>query len=398
MGFRRSAAILTLGLGFPYGCAPERPPNAVEHFVIDTLPSGVRHVVNDGVGEWSEDSRWTLVEDLRLGSLEGEGPQQFSQVASILSDDRGAIYVLDHPAQEIRVFSAGGEYLRTIGRKGEGPGEFASAAGLDWAPDGHLWVWGSRRYSVFDATGAFVTSYPRTVRGVIYPWIGGFVPGARYIDWGLDREVTGETRVGRFIRPSSSGRTTYHPIEFTPPDRTDSLPALEFFVDVTEDGQGVIGARGLIVGQSREGDLWLAMSDEYTIYRASLSGDTLLAFSIPSHPDPVPRSEVDSLIEYWAERDYPLTAEQFAEHRRLVTRILPDNEGHVYVFPAEQGLREGQAVDVFTDEGVYLGRLPFPEPVLIRDPAPYVTDTHIYAVVVDEFDVPYVVRWRIVRS
>lgn len=397
MGHIRIAALVSLSLGFMYGCTYERQSNGGEHFLIDSLPSGVRHVVNDGVGEWSEESRWTLVEDLRLGTLEGEGPDQFSEVANILTDDNGSIYILDYPVQEIRVFSARGEYSHTIGRRGEGPGEFTSAAGLDWAPNGNLWVWGSRRYSVFNAAGEFVTSYPRAVRGVIYPWIGGFIPGGRYIDWGLDREITGQTRVGQYIRSASSGRTTFFPIEFTPPDRIDTLPPLEFFVEVTEDGQGVIGARGLMVGQAHGGDLWLAMSDEYTVYRASLSGDTLLAFSIPSKPDPVPTSEVDSLIAYWADQNYPLTREQFAECRRLVTRVLPDNEGHVYVFPAEEGLPEGQATDVFTEEGVYLGRIQFPELILTRNPPPYVTRTHIYAVVQDQLDVPYVVRWRIVR-
>ena len=397
MGEKRSARLVIGILWLVCACSTGAGPAESAHFQIDTLPSGVVHVVNDGVGQWTEETRWTLVEDLRLGTLDREGPEQFSQVANILTDTAGSVYVLDYQAQEIRVFSSEGVFSHTIGRKGEGPGEFTMAAGLDWAPDGRLWVWGSLRYSVFEPTGEFVTSYPRTVRGVIYPWIGGFVSGGRYIDWGLDREITGQLRVGQSVQPTSSGRTTFYPIEFRPPTQLDTLQPLEFFADVTSEGVGVVGSRGLMVGQAADGHLWVAMTDEYAVFKTTLEGDTLLAFSIPSRPAPIPESEIDSLIAYWAGRNYPMSREDFADCRRLVTGLLPDDEGHVYVFPEEEGVPEGRAVDVFTEQGVYLGRMEFPQAVLTRNPPPHVTGSHIYAVVQDELDVPYVVRWRIVR-
>jgi Tol biopolymer transport system component len=42
-------------------------------------------------------------------------------------DEDGRIYVLDMQAREVRVFGSDGEYLRTIGRPGSGPGEFSAA-------------------------------------------------------------------------------------------------------------------------------------------------------------------------------------------------------------------------------------------------------------------------------
>jgi len=49
------------------------------------------------------------MEDLRLGSANTPGPEQFSRVVALLADSLGMIYVLDLLAQEIRVFDPTGE-------------------------------------------------------------------------------------------------------------------------------------------------------------------------------------------------------------------------------------------------------------------------------------------------
>lgn len=54
----------------------------------------------------------------------------FGRVGQVLSDKSGEIYLLDTQLSEIVVLSASGQYLRTIGREGEGPGEFRDANGM----------------------------------------------------------------------------------------------------------------------------------------------------------------------------------------------------------------------------------------------------------------------------
>ena len=51
---------------------------------------------------------------------------------------------------QIRVFSPEGQCLRTFGREGEGPGEFAMLAGIAWQPPGFLWAMDAlRKHLVF---------------------------------------------------------------------------------------------------------------------------------------------------------------------------------------------------------------------------------------------------------
>jgi len=64
----------------------------------------------------------------------------FGTIAEFLHDADGNIYLLDGQLSEIQVFDPRGNLLRTIGRQGEGPGEFQNGADMFWAPNGEIGV------------------------------------------------------------------------------------------------------------------------------------------------------------------------------------------------------------------------------------------------------------------
>jgi hypothetical protein len=135
-------------------------------------------------GTWKPGEEWKLIEELRIGSAEAEGPELFGDVAALEVDRAGRIYVLEPQAKEIRVFDARGGHVRTFGRKGGGPGEFEQPAGLMWDPDGRLWVVDQQnaRFSVFDTAGTFFTSHHRCGGYSLYPWPGGIDARGRLYD------------------------------------------------------------------------------------------------------------------------------------------------------------------------------------------------------------------------
>lgn len=61
-------------------------------------------------------------------------------VSELIAGPDGNVYVLDGQLSEIQVIGPGGEWLATIGREGEGPGEFRNAADMFWAPGGQIGV------------------------------------------------------------------------------------------------------------------------------------------------------------------------------------------------------------------------------------------------------------------
>jgi hypothetical protein len=64
----------------------------------------------------------------------------FGVLTSIAADADGTLYLLDQQLNEVMVFGKDGAYLRSIGREGEGPGEFRRPSGLFLTPDGNVAV------------------------------------------------------------------------------------------------------------------------------------------------------------------------------------------------------------------------------------------------------------------
>lgn len=74
--------------------------------------------------------RFTPVAAIDPGELD-----PFLNISSLALDDDGNVYVLDQGARNIRVFDSAGTPVRTIGREGAGPGEFATPYSLAWTGD-----------------------------------------------------------------------------------------------------------------------------------------------------------------------------------------------------------------------------------------------------------------------
>lgn len=96
------------------------------------MRDGVRVVHNRGKGAWSGKPAVTLKKVRELGDIEAaDDTVAFYIPQDLTLDEAGNLYVLDTGNHRIQKFSAEGEFLATIGRKGQGPGEFNFPCSLD---------------------------------------------------------------------------------------------------------------------------------------------------------------------------------------------------------------------------------------------------------------------------
>jgi hypothetical protein len=126
------AAIFLLAAVFIVSAAA--PAAAGEETTVD----GVLHVKNG-----AEPAGGTAVLELEeVWRVGGEDDEEsiFGIINKVLIDDDQNIYLLDGQLSEIKVYSPAGELINTIGREGDGPGEFRGPTDMAFMPDGTIGV------------------------------------------------------------------------------------------------------------------------------------------------------------------------------------------------------------------------------------------------------------------
>lgn len=117
---------------------------------------GIRIIHNGKEGIWQGSPRLELEKIREIGGLEVERDEvAFYMPLDMALDAEGNLYVLDTGNHRIQKFSPEADFLETIGRKGQGPGEFNFSGSLDIDEQGNLIVASNyiKRIQVLDSTG-----------------------------------------------------------------------------------------------------------------------------------------------------------------------------------------------------------------------------------------------------
>ncbi len=346
------------------------------------------HVTNPESGLWKQGESWRLHEDLRIGAAVGDGADVFGEIAAVGVSPTGLIHVIDGHAQEVRVFSADGQHVRTFGRRGAGPGEFANAYSLDWDTSGRLWIVdpGNGRYAVFDSAGALLFHASRPVPGVIFPWLGGMGRDGTLYDVAAVQSGDGLTRY-TFYRIGQHGKVELElsPIEYRhqgPPNASMTLfwltPRKTFMFDP-------------------RGSLWFANTGEYRIVERSLAGDTLRVISRVFTPTPVSSAERDSIMRELRNVPPEYRNPTVPSMRPAIERLFTDGTGRLYVKAFNIRDAAGSEFDVFDEQGRFLGTMVSRVPIAMFPALPRFSHDEVYGVSTDSLGVQYVVRARIER-
>jgi len=121
-----------------------RPPSRCRRAV----PARVRRAVVflclavSGCGIGTPLEEWTLglEEDLVIGAEPVTPQTGFYHPAALGFDHQGRVFVLDSGNHRVQVFGASGDYVRTIGGPGDGPGELRDPQGMFVHADGRVWI------------------------------------------------------------------------------------------------------------------------------------------------------------------------------------------------------------------------------------------------------------------
>ncbi len=147
-----------------YSCGGTSKDEAEEQRVTYSaeIIDGVKYIHNfDAI--WGNDPDVSLKFTLKIGELDSKDENyQFFSPADITEDRLGNIYVLDAGNHRIQKFDQIGNYIGTIGAKGQGPGEFMGMRGLFVDKSGRLYVTDAQlqRLKVLSPEGVEINSIP----------------------------------------------------------------------------------------------------------------------------------------------------------------------------------------------------------------------------------------------
>ncbi|MDZ7807113.1 MAG: 6-bladed beta-propeller [Gracilimonas sp.] len=143
-------------------CSCNNKSQSKIHPNSENLPDSQReneHIID-------ENSNSSIVLDFSYDNY--RSPKSFNNVENIGSikdvevDKRGRIFVLDDRQQKVLVYHSNGDFLQTIGRRGQGPGELSYAKSIALYQDSLLLISNRYRIEEYDISSDSI-SFNRTV-------------------------------------------------------------------------------------------------------------------------------------------------------------------------------------------------------------------------------------------
>lgn len=322
--------------------------------------------------------RILLTEDLRIGAIDGDGPDVLGSVVSVGVDPGGAIHVGDAQWSQIKVFDANGAFLRAVGGSGKGPGEFRSLEGSALDTDGRLWAMDfmARRLTVFDSEGNVVDTHPHA-RGSLHfslPWIGR-TDGAGHL---YDLDAASHTFLVRY-RTSGARLAVVDSLRIPEVEQQTYTIQRGPFIETAS----VPFSPQVVWDISPTGDVWVGTSSSFALHKVTMGGDTLVSVRLSRSGEPLSEEERDSIADITG-----LAEGQLPNRKPVMHGIVVGSDGRLWI---QLERRTSSEWELFAAEGQHVGTVVSPVPLKSR-PRPFAYTEGIIAVTEDELGVEYVVR------
>jgi len=295
--------------------------------------------------------RYDLVPELSLGGPDAEEGAVLVRPIEFQFDSQENVYIIDWREITIKVFDPDGNYLRSVGKQGQGPGEFETPARFRMVDD-QICLLDSRqrRFSLLTLEGEYLKGF--NIEG--YPLQFDVAPdGTIYYAQRMETEVEGGEKMQRvsasfvLIQTNASGEDRKKFGEFKSQDslrKMTKLPSGQSMMTTLSSREAY--TTSWLVGP--KGNIYLGYNQDYELEVRDEEWNLLKKFSRDFTPLPHP--------DYSPEGPHPKFYPAFSDWRKFF-----DDQGNLWLelYPIPD---EGDhAFDVFSPAGIYLKKVIVPD-------------------------------------
>lgn len=303
------------------------------------------------------DKTVTFVEDLSIDGEDEDGNIILFKPRLSLVDDNENIYIIETQDQVIKVFGSDGKYIKTIGAKGSGPGEFQMVTYLAVTNDGELLVTDEQaaRTSFFDSSGRFLKSFQWRKRYY------GFhlIKSSSYIT--RERAYQGTRQFGIFYvkEIDFDGKEIRSYGEFTMPE-----PLIVRHGKSTTYTGKPFSPQSVFTGDQDRGWLYHCLNNKYIIEVYDTSGKLFRKIDRPYEPVPFTNKDAEEYrMRYKSSPSEVLRKAvktmKMPEVKTIVSRMLVDDENNLWIRTNEEKKEKDKiltAFDIFDSDGYYFAK------------------------------------------
>jgi hypothetical protein len=304
-----------------------------------------------------KDFKLDLEEQFTLGYQEDEN-YIFYHACDIALDSKENLYILDSGNYRIQVFNPLGKYVKTIGRRGQGPGEFpAFSYTFDITENDDIYVLFKRRIDKLNSQGKFEKSI-NIPFGVVDFYIAS--KENMYANF-ISHDEKGEKR--SIIKLNNKGEILKEYFSFR--KLKDEHKTRKFI-------------RQLPLFLTKEGKLIYGTSYEYCFYITS--GEKTVDTKVCCAAQPLPFADAERKLVAEQLKNRPKRVQEKLKvppFREFIYRIFVDDHGYIWI-SANPNYTEKEFVhDVFDSQGGYLYRF-------VLEYFPYtIRNQYFYSVITD---------------